>query len=377
MSKCIVCGAVLGGKPVLCMPNAPACAQDLPDRETLGDDRGIDLNLHQCRICGLIQLDCEPVPYYRDVIRAVGYSETMMRQKRAQYAEWIGRYQLGHKKIIEIGCGQGEYLTPLTEFPVEAYGIEHRESLVQLAQERGLNVWRAFPETADTVLDHAPFDAFVIFNFLEHQPDPNAMLQCIYNNLTEDGIGLVTVPAFEYVLERNAFYELVRDHIAYYTAESFRFLMEHNGFAVLEQDIIEGGTLRAVVRKRPQTDLSGFRVYMDTLQERLSAFAADCRAQGKRVAVWGASHMAFAVLSFTELGKAASYIIDSAPFKQGKFAPASHVPIVAPEHYAEEPVQRIVIVAPSYAAEIAETARARFGSGIEVFSLNGIELERV
>jgi hypothetical protein len=53
------------------------------------------------------------------------------------------------------------------------------------------------------------------------------------------------------------------------------------------------------------------------------------------------------------------------------------VPIVAPEHFAEEPVQRIVIVAPSYAAEIARTARERFGSGIEVFSLNGIELERV
>ena len=153
--------------------------------------------------------------------------------------------------------------------------------------------------------------------------------------------------------------------------------MEHNGFEVLEQDIIRGGTLEAVVRKRKQTDLSGFLVYLVTLREQLGAFAEECRRDGKKIAVWGASHMAFAVLSTLQFGQAVSYIIDSAPFKQGKFAPASHVPIVAPEHFFDEPVNCIVVVAPSYAAEIAQTAKERFGADIEVYSLNGIELIRM
>ena len=68
-----------------------------------------------------------------------------------------------------------------------------------------------------------------------------------------------------------------------------------------------------------------------TLTERLNR-------EGRRLAMWGASHQGFTLASTSALGESLAYIIDSAPFKQGRFAPASHVPIVAPDHYFEEPV---------------------------------------
>jgi hypothetical protein len=46
------------------------------------------------------------------------------------------------------------------------------------------------------------------------------------------------------------------------------------------------------------------------------------------------------------------YIIDSAPFKQGKYAPASHIPIVSPDYYFEHKVDVIIVIAPGYANEI-------------------------
>ncbi len=57
------------------------------------------------------------------------------------------------------------------------------------------------------------------------------MLKAIWNNLAEDGMGLVTVPSLEYILEKGSYYELIRDHIAYYTFDTLRALLNHCGFA--------------------------------------------------------------------------------------------------------------------------------------------------
>lgn len=254
MKKCFVCGANLFSEPLLKFENMPASAQDIPDKAEVIHDSGISLQLCQCRGCGLIQLDCEPVAYYKDVIRSGGFSTTMVNLRKQQYSYLIEKYKLQNKKIIEIGCGQGEFLSVLTDFPVHAYGIEHKKELVWQARKKGLNVLEGFVGDETVQIEEGPYDAFLSFNFLEHQPDPNGMMQGIYNNLAEDGIGLVTVPSFEYILEQNSCYELIRDHLAYYTFDTLHFLMEKNGFQVLEQELINRDTLSVIVRKKRKLD---------------------------------------------------------------------------------------------------------------------------
>ena len=46
--------------------------------------------------------------------------------------------------------------------------------------------YKAFAENAETELPEAPVDAFVQFNFLEHQPDPRSMLGCIIAEADRD-----------------------------------------------------------------------------------------------------------------------------------------------------------------------------------------------
>ena len=236
MKRCIACGAPLWETPLLTLDNMPASAQHMPDAEHVGADKGLTLDLCQCSGCGLVQFDCEPVGYYKDVIRSGGFSTTMVKLRRRQYGALIKKYRLEGKKFIEAGCGQGEFLSVLTEFPVEAYGIEHKADLVELAKSRGLKVWRQFTEEENTVLEneeagyHGPYDVFLSFNFLEHQADPVGMLKCLYNNLTEDGMGLLTVPSLEYILKYDGYYELIRDHLVYYTFDTLRFVLAEAGF---------------------------------------------------------------------------------------------------------------------------------------------------
>lgn len=86
---CIVCGAELGTKPLLEMAHMPASAQKIPLTKEEAENEAVDLRLFQCPGCGLVQFDCEPVDYYRDVIRSGGYSTTMVELRTRQYRHLI------------------------------------------------------------------------------------------------------------------------------------------------------------------------------------------------------------------------------------------------------------------------------------------------
>lgn len=387
MGKCISCKASLAGTAILAFDNMPAAAQHMPDKEQVKNEKGIHLPLCQCKNCGLIQFDCEPVSYYRDVIRAGGYSTTMVELRRRQYSEFIDRYHLEGKKIVEAGCGRGEFLRVLREFPVEGYGIEHDKSLVEIAKADGLNVSYGFTETVDTKISGGPFDAFLSFNFLEHQPHPDVMLTCLYNNLTEDGVGLITVPSFEYITDHNTYYELIHDHLAYFTFDSLTYLLNQNGFVVESKEMINRDTLSVMVKKTktPVKQVSlwkDFTPELTALGDSLTSIRNQMedlskKLERKRLAIWGASHQGFTLAATTCLGQKAEEIIDSAPFKHGKYAPASHLLIVSPEKALENPPDAILIAAPGYTDEIAGVIRERFPKSVQIFAIRSNQIEEL
>ena len=377
ITRCRSCGAPLRETPLLTIENMPAAAQHLPGPGDEATEHGITVRLCACTGCGLVQLDNEPVPYYRDVIRSGGYSTTMDRLRREQYTEWIRLCGLEGKKILEAGCGQGEFLGILRDFPVKPYGMEHSRELVLKARAAGLSVEEAYPETEDQAFENGPFDGFTSFNFLEHQPDPLRYLRAIARNLTEEGCGLVTVPSFEYILEQNSFYELIPDHLMYFTEETLASLLDRCGFRVLKTERVNRDTISVMVKKRPMPDVSGLIEKRETIAADARALAERCKAAGKTLAVWGASHQGFTLLSVAGLRDAVSFIIDSAPFKQGKIAPGSHVPIVSPEEGAGKKPDCVLIVAPGYTEEIAGLIRARFPAGTESLTLMTDRIQEV
>lgn len=364
--NCLVCGARLHKKPLISLNRMPSSAQDIPTKEELEIDEGIHLNLRQCSGCGLIQFDCNPVSYYRDVIRSGGFSTTMVELRKKQYKKFISTCKLNGKKIVEVGCGQGEFLSVLDEFDVGAYGIENKIELVKLAREKGLNVDQQFMLDGTTRLKEAPYDAFLSFNFFEHQPDPNGMLQGIYNNLTEDGVGLITVPSLEYILEHNGYYELIRDHLVYYTFDTLEFVLNKNGFEVISKEVVNRDTLSVIVRKRRMIDVSKLVDSFKTINAEVHSYIDIIRNKGGKIAIWGASHQGFTLASTLSLGDSIECIIDSAPFKQGKYAPASHIPIISPELAKTKELDAIIIMAPGYTKEIAEIIQEEFNKDIDI-----------
>ncbi len=382
-NKCSVCGSDLFAEPLLQYKNMPAAAQYLPVEK----DKGVDLTVCQCSACGLVQLNNEPVSYYREVIRAAGISDEMQAFRKAQFEGFVKKYGLEGKKIIEIGCGQGEYLSVMQKAGADAYGLEYSAGSVKVCLKKGLKVERGYIEKATDKIKNDPFAAFFILNFLEHLPNINVVLQGISNNLTDDGLGLVEVPNFDMMLKKNLFSEFIGDHLFYFTKDTLKTVLELNGFEVLEcSEIWHDYIISAVVRKNPSTrplnklgdslgtgkklDLNQFYKQQEKLKKELNGYVKD-----RKVAVWGAGHQALAMISLADIGSKIKYVVDSAPFKQGKFTPATHIPIVAPATLESDPVDAIIVMAASYSDEVVKIIRQKFNKDLQVAILRDFGLE--
>ena len=376
INTCRVCGREFFAEPLLRYANMPKAAQNFPDAAALAREAGVDLEVCQCAGCGLVQLSNEPVPYYREVIRAAAVSEVIKDFKTRQFADFLRKYSLHGRKILEIGCGRGEFLSLLSPLDVKAYGLEYSESAVAECVKNGLHVSRGYPDRGTGTLANGPFDAFLLLMFLEHMPEPNVALRAIYDNLADNAVGLVEVPNFDMVLRNKLFSEFIGDHLLYFTKETLQTTLQLNGFDVIEYaEVRDDYVISVVVKKRSRLDISHFHDYQVKIKTDIDAYIN--RFAAKRVAVWGAGHQALAIIALTGIAGRIRYVVDSAPFKQGKYTPATHLPIVAPEALHSDPVDAVIIMAASYSDEVAGIIRQRFDRNMSVAILRDFGLETV
>jgi len=378
MNHCRICGGELFTKPLLRYAKMPSSAQGFPTHQTLKEDMGVDLEVCECAFCGLIQLNNEPVPYYRDVIRASAFSEEMNDFRLNQFRQWVEKYQLFGHRLLELGCGRGEYLSLLQQVGVDAYGLEHARNSVQSCVEQGLSVECGYFGDPDCcAYQYDLFDAFVCFNFMEHWPDPNVVLQSLRSKLTEGAIGLVEVPNFDMMVRQSLCTEFVLDHLLYFTEHSLRYVLHKNGFDVLEcYPVWHDYILSAVVKKRVPMDLNSFKQRRLNITRQLDEFIAQFNVG--QVAIWGAGHQALTVMALMNSVDRIAYVIDSAPFKQGKYTPATHLPIVPPEVLDDSPVEAVIVMAASYSDEVVGILKEKYGkkAGIAVLRDFGLEILR-
>ncbi len=351
--ECRCCKNIINVKPVLTYHNLPEKVQGFDKIGAPTTDKAIDLEIYECPHCGLIQVIQEPVDYYRDVIRAIAVSDDMREFRNTYFKDFVDSFDLDNKKIIEIGCGCGEYIDIMKQFAKNVYGIEHKTDSVKNATSKGLKVFESFVEDSNAVIPEGPYDAFYIMNFLEHIPNLSEFLGGIYNNLTDDGCGLVEVPNGDFVIKNKMFSEFMLEHVTYFTTETLKRTLENNGFEVLScESIWHDYILSARVRKRKRIDLSSFDEHKNTLINKLQLMVKRAHDEGKKIAVWGAGHQALTLLALADIGQYVSMVIDSAPFKQNCVTPVSHIPIYGPGAIKTEGIGYVIIMAGSYSDEI-------------------------
>jgi len=355
ITKCRLCNGKLFPNPLLRLNGMPMAAQYFPKESEFRRDKGIVLNIYQCSICGLVQLNVKPVDYFKEVITAASFSEKTRLSRLNQMKEFVVRFGLNGKNILEVGSGRGDMLDVLGEAGLRAIGIEASAESVKFGQFVGRKMIKGYLGDMDKIPGY-PFEAFISLNYLEHLPNPSGIIRHIYNNITKNAVGFVTVPNLEYLLKTKCFYEFVADHLSYFTKKTLTFAFESNGFEVLECNTInEDNDIAAIVKKKESLNISGNFNEVEALIKDLQKIIADYKSKNKKVAVWGAGHRTLALLALSGLRDIA-YIVDSAKFKQGRFTPVLHLKIVPPETLKEDRVDLAMVMVPGlYPGEVLKS----------------------
>lgn len=354
----------------------PASAQGFLTKDDLPTDQKIALEIVECVGCGVVQTRSLPVPYFREVIRASGYSPEMRVHRTRQLEQFMEDYDLIQGKVLEIGCGRGENLEILSSLGIDSCGIEYGEDSISHLNNLGLNATRMFFETGLEEVPGAPYDGFIFLNFLEHLPRPREVFAGIRKSVKSEAFGLIEVPNFDMILEESLFTEFVSDHIFYFSQDSLETALRSNGFDVMDcRETWHRYTLTAIVKKRRGVDFSDMAHLTESLKKVVGEFCEKYCAKG--IAVWGAGHQALTVMAITEISDKVKYVVDSAPFKQNHFTPGTHIPIVSPDVLFSDSIGTVLVIAGSYTNEVCEIIRCRNKETIDIAVLEGGSIKLV
>ena len=78
-------------------------------------------------------------------------------------------------------------------------------------------------------------------------------------------------------------------------------------------------------------------------------------------------------MALAKLGGQVRYVVDSAPFKQGKFAPANHIPIVPPEVFDDD-LTAIGVISGIYTQQVVSVIQKRISRSIDIVTVSGSNL---
>ncbi|MEM8609714.1 MAG: class I SAM-dependent methyltransferase [Myxococcota bacterium] len=127
------------------------------------------------------------------------------------------------RRLLDVGCGDGQLLKTAEEGGWEARGIDLSKPAVELSVAHGLRASKT--DFFSTELDGDRFDAIVMSELIEHVPSPQRFLQRAESLLADHGVLYLTTPNFNSLSRRALgpdWSVMHREHIGYFDRASLR-----------------------------------------------------------------------------------------------------------------------------------------------------------
>jgi len=129
-------------------------------------------------------------------------------------------------EILDIGCGLGQIFPILRKFG-HVEGIEKNSNFVKVLKNKYPDIEIHNTKFPNPILDNKKFDLISMFDFLEHVNSPLNILRAANNILKNDGLLLVTVPAYNWMWSK---IDEISHHYRRYDKNTLRIEIEKEGF---------------------------------------------------------------------------------------------------------------------------------------------------
>jgi SAM-dependent methyltransferase len=332
-----------------------------------------DIALAFCSHCAFVtnaRFDPLLERYGADYEASQSFSATFNAFHRELARDLIGRYGLRGKTVLEIGCGQGEFLHILCE-DGDNRGIGFDPAY---RNERGISTgngrMRVIADFYSEAYGSYAADFVCCKQTLEHIPDTAAFLGSVRRAIGDrsDARVFFQVPDFLRIMREGAFWDVYYEHCSYFTQPSLTYLFRASGFEVLDSRVEYDGQY-LMVEARPGNILPSGGVPAadaDKIAASAHSFARRsayqvarwrreiraARHRDERTVLWGGGSKAVAFLTTLGAGDEIACAVDINPCKQDTYLAGTGHRVVSPARLKETPPDRVIVMNPVYMAEI-------------------------
>jgi SAM-dependent methyltransferase len=289
----------------------------------------------------------------------------------------------GQSLVVEVASNDGYLLQYFQQSGVPVLGVEPTANTAKVAIEKGVpTIIEFFGRAFAMERLEVSADLIVGNNVLGHVPDINDFTAGLKAGLKSGGVVSLELPHLLQLVEQTQFDTIYHEHFSYLSLATVERILAAQGLKVFDVELLptHGGSLRvfaahvedetksrspsvdAILRKEERAGLRGREVYerfqprIDRIRADFLGFLLDQRETGALVVGYGAAAKGNTLLNYCGVNgnELIRFVADISPYKQGRFLPGSHIPVVAPDRIDELKPDFIIILPWNLRDEIAE-----------------------
>ncbi|KAA9339246.1 methyltransferase domain-containing protein [Hymenobacter busanensis] len=294
-------------------------------------------------------------------------------------AQLIEQYQLKGGRVVDIGCGDGDFLRTLCRLGMaEGVGIDpgYAPRPGEVVTEPVGFIKDFFgPGTVHEIAGADLISCRHMLDILATGPAP--LLRALRQAIPEGEKPLIYVedPNALYNIGEQVVWNIVNEHSSWMTPGAQAYLFRSCGFEVLDvhtcwhdeylglvarpagQPLADPGSLPPT--NDPNTAVA-VRAFADAAQAIIAQWQErvdELRRAGKRVVGWAAGSRAISFLNTFDLDETVVAVVDINPRRQGQYIPGTAHPVIGPDELMSYHPDVLLITNPTYVPEIQEQAR--------------------
>lgn len=392
MEKCRACGA---DQPYLFLSygeHSPGQMLIRPE-DIDAPQPAFPLNAQACLECGLIAVaDQIPEGFFTHYLYVPSGAATM-HSHFDEFADVIAA-RAGDGLVVDIGSNDGLLLAACNARGCKTLGFDPAENIAEIAAQRGVETHVDYfhPQSAREVRDaRGKAKVITTTNTFNHIGDLHSFMEAVCIMLEDDGTFIIEVPWAKEMLEKAEFDNMYHEHVSEFSVLSMVKLAEQFDLEVSDVtylDGIHGGSFRTFMTRKSagfpigenvskmleeeaaigmldQATYDARTEEFDAIGTELRRIIDELKAQGKKIAGYGASARGSTTITYFGIGADdLDALFDKNPLKHGLYSPNTRIPIKPVEAIEEDKPDVLFMLAWNFFDEIyaqQEEFRARGG----------------
>ena len=368
--------------------NSPASNSFLRQEQLDEPETFYPLKVYTCPSCFLVQLDeykKSDAIFNSEYVYFSSFSTSWLEHSRQYTEAMTERFGLNKDSlVVELASNDGYLLQYFKQKGIPVLGVEPTANTARVAMEKGIDTVVDFfgvRLAATLAAENRKADLLLGNNVLAHVPDIVDFVGGMQRLLKENGVITMEFPHLMQLVDNNQFDTIYHEHFSYLSFSTVQKMFASQGLELFDVEELptHGGSLRiygkhagdknkpvsprvaTLLEKEAGKGMTGL-AYYDHFQQKalgvklaLVQFLIEQKKAGKTVAAYGAAAKGNTLLNYCGVkNDLVEFVVDANPYKQNKFLPASHIPVVAEAHLKVRKPDYVLILPWNLRAEITQ-----------------------